>query len=107
VFAESEDQAHLIEAIDGVLRRLGGTARCWRVDRMATVVDPNTGKLQASFAPVAKHYQVSVVACPPRRGNRKGSVEKSIHFATQRFWRTMTATTITDAQDQLDRFCHL
>ena len=39
---------------------------------------------------MAKHYGVSVVACPPRRGNRKGSVEKSIHFATQRFWRTMT-----------------
>lgn len=105
VFAESEDQAHLIEAIDSVLRRLGGNARCWRVDRMATVVDPNTGKIQRSFAPVAKHYQTTVVACPPRRGNRKGSVEKSIHFATQRFWRTMTATTIIDAQDQLDRFC--
>jgi len=105
VFAESEDQAHLIEAMDGVLRRLGGNARCWRVDRMATVVEPKTGKLQPSFVPVAKHYQSMVVACPPRRGNRKGSVEKSIHYATQRFWRTMTATTITDAQVGLDRFC--
>ena len=105
MFAGSEDQAHLIEAIDGVLRRLGGTARRWRVDRMATVVDPGSGRLQPSFVPVAKHYRVSVVPCPPRRGNRKGSVEKSIHFATGRFWRTMTATTITDAQSQLDRFC--
>jgi transposase len=105
VFAESEDQAHLIEAIDEVLRRLGGTARRWRVDRMATVVDPGSGRLQPSFVPVAKHYAVSVVPCPPRRGNRKGSVEKSIHFATGRFWRTMTATTIDDAQDQFDRFC--
>jgi hypothetical protein len=33
VFAESEDQPHLIEALDGVLRRLGGTARRWRTDR--------------------------------------------------------------------------
>ncbi len=105
VFAESEDQAHLIEAIDGVLRRLGGTARRWRVDRMATVVDPKTGVVQPSFVPVAKHYGVKVVPCPPRRGNRKGSVEKSIHFATQRFWRTMTAETMAQAQDQLDRFC--
>jgi transposase len=105
MFAGAEDQAHLIEAIDGVLRRLGGTARRWRVDRMATVVDPGSGRLQPSFVPVAKHYRVSVVPCPPRRGNRKGSVEKSIHFATGRFWRTMTATTITDAQSQLDRFC--
>jgi hypothetical protein len=105
VFSESEDQAHLIEAIDGVLRRLGGNARRWRTDRMATVVDPKTGIIQSSFVPVAKHYGVSVVACPPRRGNRKGSVEKSIHFATQRFWRTMTAQTMAQAQEQLDRFC--
>jgi len=105
VFAECEDQAHLIEAMDGVVRRLGGTARRWRVDRMATVVVPGTGKVQPSFVPVAKHYGVTVVACPPRRGNRKGSVEKSIHYATQRFWRTMTAATMPVAQDQLDRFC--
>jgi hypothetical protein len=38
VIASSMDQAHLIEAMDGVLRRLGGTARRWRVDRMATVI---------------------------------------------------------------------
>ena len=78
------DQAHLIEGIDAVLRRLGGTARVWRVDRMATVINPQTGKLQASFAPVAKHYGVQVVPCPPGRGNRKGVVEKHIHFLTQR-----------------------
>jgi len=104
-FAESEDQPHLIEAIDSVLRRLGGTGRHWRVDRMATVVDPKTGVVQPSFVPVAKHYGGIVVACPPRRGNRKGSVEKSIDFATQRFWRTMTATTVPAAQEGFDRFC--
>lgn len=104
-FCESEDQPHLIEGIDGILRRLDGTAKRWRVDRMATVISPNTGKVQTSFLPVAKYYEVGVDPCPPRRGNRKGSVEKSIHFATQRFWRTMTATTMEDAQVQLDRFC--
>jgi hypothetical protein len=35
----------------------------------------------------------------------KGSVEKSVHFATQRFWRTMTAVTMPEAQVQFDRFC--
>ena len=84
----STDQGHLIEGIDQILRRLGGTARQWRVDRMATVINPVTGRLQASFVPVAKHYGVTVVACPPRRGNRKGVVEKNIHFVTQRWWRT-------------------
>ncbi len=104
-FAEAEDQPQVIAGVDTVLRALGGTARTWRFDRMATVVDPASGRVQASFVPVAKHYSVTVVACPPRRGNRKGSVEKSVHFATQRFWRTMTATTMTEAQGQLDRFC--
>ncbi|MGQ0849648.1 MAG: helix-turn-helix domain-containing protein, partial [Actinomycetota bacterium] len=55
---DSDDQAHLVEGIDQVLRRLGGTATEWRVDRMATVINPQTGKVQASFVPVAKHYGV-------------------------------------------------
>jgi hypothetical protein len=61
-FAESEEQGALISGIDKVLRALGGTARAWRFDRMATVVDPGSGRLRASFAPVAKHYSVTVVA---------------------------------------------
>jgi transposase len=101
----SEDQPHLVEGIDQVLRRFGGTARVWRVDRMATVISPQTGKIQASFAPVAKHYGVTVVPCPPRRGNRKGVVEKQIHFLTQRWWRTLAAGSLAEAQASLDRFC--
>ncbi len=84
VFADAEDQAHLIEAMDAVCRRLGGSARRWRVDRMATIINPDTGKVQASFAPVAKHYGVVVDACPPRRANRKGSVEKLNDYLAQR-----------------------
>ncbi|MDQ2729813.1 MAG: IS21 family transposase [Actinomycetota bacterium] len=104
VLAESMDQAHLIEAIDGVLRRLGGTARRWRTDRLATVIVPGTADVQASFAPVAKHYGAVVVACPPRRGNRKGTVECGVKFLCGRWWRTMTATTAEEAQVSLDRF---
>jgi transposase len=101
----SMDQPHLVEGIDQILRRLGGTPKTWRVDRMATVINPQTGKLQASFAPVAKHYGVKVVPCPPRRGNRKGVVEKNIHFLTQRWWRTTAAAGLAAAQADLDRFC--
>jgi transposase len=104
VFAESEEQPQLIEAIDVVLRRLGGTARRWRFDRMSTVCSPGTGRIHASFAPVAKHYGVELAICPPRRANRKGSVEKSIHFATQRWWRTAAVTTLEEAQRSYDRF---
>jgi hypothetical protein len=104
VLACSVDQAHLIEAIDGVLRRLGGTARKWRTDRLATVIRPGTAEVQASFAPVAKHYGAIVVPCPPRRGNRKGAVECGVKFMCGRWWRTMTATTMEEAQVSLDRF---
>lgn len=104
VFAESEDQAHLVEAIDAVLRRLGGTAYRWRFDRMPGVVEIGTDGLLPSFAPVAKYYGVAVDICPARRANRKGAVEKSNDFITGRWWRTMTATTMADAQLSLDRF---
>lgn len=104
VLCESMDQPHLIEAIDAVLRRLGGTARHWRVDRLATVIRPGSADVQASFAPVAKYYGAIVVPCPPRRGNRKGAVECGVKFMCGRWWRTMTATTPEQAQVSLDRF---
>ncbi|MHB1930685.1 MAG: terminase gpP N-terminus-related DNA-binding protein [Acidimicrobiales bacterium] len=104
VLAESMDQAHLVESMDAVMRRLGGTARKWRTDRLATVIVPGTADVQASFAPVAKHYGAIVTPCPPRRGNRKGAVECGVKFCCGRWWRTMTATTMTDAQVSMDHF---
>jgi hypothetical protein len=105
VLAESLDQAHLIEAMDAVMRRLGGTTRIWRTDRLATVIVPGTRDVQPSFAPVAKYYQAIVEPCPPRRGNRKGAVESSVRYVSGRWWRTMTAETPEEAQITLDRFC--
>jgi transposase len=105
VIAESLDQPHLIEAIDGVLRRHGGSPRVWRTDRLATVIVPGRRDVQPSFAPVAKYYGVVVEPCPPRRGNRKGAVESSVRYVCGRWWRTMTATTPAQAQSSLDAFC--
>jgi transposase len=106
VLCESEDQPHLIDALDRVTRALGGLTRDWRFDRMATVISPTTGKVSASFAAVAKHYGVTVRPCPPRRGNRKGVVEKANHVAAQRFWRTLPDdVSVAEAQGRLDRWC--
>lgn len=102
---QSQDQPHLIEGIDAVLRRLGGTARRWRVDQMATVIMPGTGRVQSSFVPVAKYYGVGVDPCPPYRPQRKGVVEKAIHFIAQRWWRTATVASLAEAQQTLDGFC--
>jgi transposase len=104
-FSDADDQAHLVVGIDEVLRRHGGTAKRWRVDRMATVINPATGKVQRSFVPVAKHYGVGVDACPPRHGNRKGVVEKAIHYLTQRWWRTARVASPAEAQASVDRWC--
>jgi transposase len=104
-FSESDDQAHLIVGIHEILTRLGGTAKRWRVDRMATVMRPGSNEVQRSFVPVAKYYGVGVDPCPPRHGNRKGVVEKSIDYLTQSWWRTAAVTSPTDAQARLDRFC--
>lgn len=104
--AESKDQAHTIDALDQITRALGGLTRVWRFDRMATVCHPPTGRLTASFAGVAKHYGVQVAICPPRRGNRKGVVEKANHTAAQRWWRTLADdVTVEAAQVSLDAFC--
>ena len=105
VICESMDQAHLIDAMDRVMRKLGGTTRDWRVDRLATVIAPGTRDVQPSFAPVAKHYGAVVEPCPPRRGNRKGVVESSVRFVSGRWWRTMTDVDPESAQRSLDRFC--
>jgi len=106
LLCESEDQPHLIDALDRVAHALGGLSLDWRFDRMATVISPNTGRVSASFAAVAKHYAVTVRPCPPRRGNRKGVVEKANHVAAQRFWRTLADdVTVEAAQARLDAWC--
>jgi transposase len=104
--APAEDFAHLVEAIEQVTVRLGGVTRRWRFDRMSTVCHPESGRMSAAFAGVAKHYGVGVDICPPRKGNRKGVVEKSNHAAAQRWWRTVADDcTIEAAQASLDRLC--
>lgn len=106
ILCESEDQPHLIDGLDQVTRALGGLTNCWRFDRMATVCHPGSGRVTNTFAAVAKHYEVQVAICPPRRGNRKGVVEKAVHIAAQRWWRNLPDDiTIADAQARLDQWC--
>ncbi|MFF4401986.1 IS21 family transposase [Streptomyces sp. NPDC001480] len=102
--AECEDFPHLVQALDAVLRKLGGTARRWRFDRMPTVCYASSGQITAAFAGVAKYYGVGVDICPPRRGNRKGVVEKMNHAAAQRWWRTVPDhLTVEQAQSGVDK----
>ncbi len=104
VICEGQSFAHLVEGIDGVLRRLGGTSRAWRTDRMATVVYPGTDRITTGFAQVAKHYGVEVWICPPRRPQRKGVVESAIKYVTRSWWRTAPVASLGQAQADLDRW---
>lgn len=106
VLAESEDQPHLIEALDAVVRRLGGCTKTWRFDRMTTVCHPSSGRITATFGPVAKYYGAQIAICPSRHGNRKGVVEKGNHSLAQRWWRTLAEDlSAAQAQTSLDEFC--
>lgn len=85
--------------------KLGGITRDWRFDRMATVVHPGSGAVTATYAVIAKHFGVRVRPCPPRRGNRKGVVEKANHTAAQRWWRSLPDDiTVAAAQGSSDEF---
>jgi transposase len=105
VFADGQTGAHVIEALDGVLRRLGGSAWRWRTDRMAGVVYPGSGRLLPEFAACAKHYRVGVDVCPARRAKRKGVVEAAVKFMTNSWWNSAAVLTPGQAQASLDRFC--
>ena len=103
---ERADGAHLADALHTVAGQLGGLTKTWRFDRMSSVAHPGTGQVTASFAALAKHYAVSVALCPPRRGNRKGVVEKANHTAAQRWWRTLPdEVSAAEAQARLEVFC--
>jgi transposase len=105
VFSEAQTGPHVIESLDGVLRRLGGTTRRWRTDRMAGVVHPGSDRLLAEFAACAKHYGVGVDVCPARRAKRKGVAEAAVKYLTRSWWCSAAVATPAQAQMSLDRFC--
>jgi transposase len=105
MFCEQMTFGHLAEAMHRVLVTLGGTARVWRTDRMATFVIPGTDRLTTDAAQAAKHYGVEVAVCPPRRGQRKGVVEAAVKYTTKSWWRSAPVTTMAEAQASFDVWC--
>lgn len=81
VISPSMDLPHLLAAMTVLLSLLGGVTKSWRFDRMSTVLKTGTSDLTPMFAAFSKHHAVSVIACRPRSGNRKGVVERNNHTA--------------------------
>jgi len=67
VLCEQMTFGHLAGALHEILIGLGGTARVWRVDRMATAVIPGTEKINPQFAQMAKPRSTGPVAGSVRR----------------------------------------
>lgn len=105
MLSPSTDLPHLLAAMTTLLALLGGLTRDWRFDRMTTVLKQGTSDLTPMFAAFAKHHAVTVIACRPRSGNRKGVVEKNNHTAAQRWWRTVPdELTAEQAQASFEAF---
>ena len=75
VLAEKMDAGHLIEAMDAVLRRLGGTPRVWRTDRLATVIVRGSGRSKRpSFGGQALQRRRRAVSAQAGNGEGSGPV---------------------------------
>jgi transposase len=105
VVCEAKTTPHLVDALDRLLRGLGGTPRAWRTDHLEGAVVPDTDRLCRGFAEAAKHYGAAVRICPANRPQRKGVVENAIRYLTRSWWRSLRADTPAEAQRSLDRWC--
>jgi transposase len=104
-FAEGESFPQLAEALDGVLRRLGGTARSWRCEQMPTVVYPGSDRLCPEAAALARHYGASIAVAQANGPQRTGALEAAIRYLTRSWWRSAPVSTPSQAQADLDRWC--
>jgi transposase len=105
VISEGKTTPQLVDALDRLLRQLGGTARAWRTDHMEGAVVPGSERLCRSFAEAAKHYGADVRICPANRPQRKGVVENAVGYLTRSWWRSAAVTTPAEAQASLERWC--
>lgn len=100
----AKDSGHLLAAMQEVIRNLGGLTKRFRIDAMEGAVIPGTRRLNTAFG-FCRSLAVGVDMCPPRRGNRKGVVEKVNDYLAQSWWRTAEVATPERAQASLDAFC--
>ncbi len=103
VLAENEEFPHLVEAMDSVLRRLGGTAGVWRIDRTPAARSPETGRVTPALAEVARYYRVEV-SRPACRCDRYAVADEGPGSSARHWWHTVRRDTrLQVAQESLDR----
>jgi hypothetical protein len=105
VLTDSEGFPYMVEAIDEVLRRLGGTGARWILDPSVLVDSRTSGRNLREFAQVAEHYGTSIEAAPPRT-ERGGVLSEEDLRQIMCAWRTISPTCpLRAAQERFDQLC--
>ncbi|MFH9349391.1 Mu transposase domain-containing protein [Kitasatospora sp. NPDC017646] len=100
--AEDQELPHLVEAVDIVLRRLGGTAGCWRFGPTPTVWCQRTDRVTPEFRQVAEHYGVHVECRLP--ADQRSYTRRTLDEALRSWWRGLPDDAgLRDAWDGLAR----
>ncbi|MGW2253179.1 Mu transposase domain-containing protein [Kitasatospora sp. NPDC001660] len=98
---DANDLPHCVEAVDQVLRRLGGTGERWLFDRTPPVCSP-AGKVTAAFHEIAIYYAASI-AIRPRTGPSVPAT-RARRSIVLHWWDTTAGDLgMQAAQDSLDR----
>lgn len=101
VLIESRDFPQLVEAIDQVMRRLGGIPPRWRLDRTTIEGSPTAGRVPPAFAQVARYYGAGVDLSPAKEAEEAGEV---LDAAVRAWWHAGShGTCFQAAQDGLDQ----
>ncbi|WP_280669279.1 MULTISPECIES: Mu transposase domain-containing protein [unclassified Kitasatospora] len=100
--AEDTDLPHLVEAMEHVLRRLGGTAECWWLGRTPAVYCPGSERVTPALRQVARYYGARVEFLPD--DGRLPPASEQAERATRSWWSALAdGTALDEAQHSLDR----
>ncbi|RAG85740.1 IS21 family transposase [Streptacidiphilus pinicola] len=103
VLTESDGFAYMVEAIDEVLRRLGGTGARWILDPSVVADTRTAGRNLRELASAAEYYGASVETAPPR-GERGGGLSEEDLRQIMCAWRTISSTCpLRAAQERFDQ----
>ena len=86
MLCEHMDQAHLIDDMDKVMLQLGGTARVWRTDRLATVITPGPHLFyvrQQTLAATLRNSSQNSDSLETSEGGAPFSLTSPMTFSTQ------------------------
>lgn len=102
VLTENKEFPQLVEAVDKVLRRMGGTSDHWRFDQVPTVCCPATGRATPEFSRVSDYYGATI-DCRPCQGGDEGLTHQTLRSVLRFWWRSVRDDTgVHAAQDGLD-----